>query len=210
VPEVELDAPLDTQHVRSALNLVAPINGTVIERTLTLGQMLGGDPPPRLFVIADLTTVWVAADIYEKDLPLIRPDEEVRVQAAAWPDEQFNGHIDYVGDTVDANSRTVKVRATVDNQQLKLKPEMFVTATVYTPGTTTVLSVPLAAVHGEGTGQPYVFSVLDDDRVVRRPVTLGSKWDGRIAIAAGLSPQDRVVTSGSILLRAEADRQTEG
>jgi membrane fusion protein, heavy metal efflux system len=210
VPEAELDAPLDALHVRSQLNLIAPINGTVIERTLTLGQMLGGDPPPRLFVIADLTTLWVAADIYEKDLPLIRPDEEVRVQAAAWPDEQFNGRIDYVGDTVDATSRTIKVRATVDNQQLKLKPEMFVTATVYTTGSTAMLSVPLVAVHGEGTGQSYVFSVLDDDRVVRRPVTLGAKWDGRVAITAGLSPQDRVVTSGSILLKAEADRQADG
>ncbi len=210
VPEAELDASLDAQHVRSELNLIAPISGTVVERTLTLGQMVGGDPPARLFVIADLATLWVVADIYEKDLPLIRPQEEVRVEAGAWLGEQFNGRIDYVGDTVDANSRTVKVRATVDNRQLKLKPEMFVTVTVYTTGSATVLSVPLAAVHGEGTGQSYVFSVLDDNRVVRRPVTLGAKWDGRVAISEGLTAQDRVITSGSILLKAEADRQSNG
>ncbi len=207
VAEKELDAPLDALHVRSQLDLIAPIAGTVVERHLTLGQIVGGDPAQRLFVIADLSTLWVIVDIYEKDLPLIRPGEAVRVHAAAWPDADFDGRIDYVGDTVDPASRTIKVRATVDNHQLLLKPEMFVTATVSSSRSVTVLTVPLAAVHGEGAGQTYVFTVVGNDRVVRRPVTLGSRWDGRVAITDGLSAQDRVVTTGSILLKAEADRQ---
>ena len=207
VPEKGLDAPLDALHVRSQLDLIAPIAGTVVERHLTLGQMVGGDPAQRLFVIADLSTLWVIVDIYEKDLPLIRSGEAVRVRAAAWPEADFNGRIDYVGDTVDAASRTIKVRATVDNRQLLLKPEMFVTATVSTTSSVTVLTVPIAAVHGEGAGQSYVFAVVGNDRVVRRPVTLGSRWDGRVAVTDGLSAEDRVVTTGSILLKAEADRQ---
>ncbi len=207
MPAAELDAQLDSLHVRSQFNLAAPIDGTVIERNLTLGQMVGGDTAQRLFVIADLTTLWVTADIYEKDLPLIHPGEEVAVQAGAWPDQQFNGHINYVGDTVDPNSRTVKVRVAVDNHQLLLKPEMFVTATVHTPTSATVLTVPLAAVHGEGSGQSYVFVALEDNRFVRRPVSLGTKVNDRVAITDGLSAQDRVVTSGSILLKAEADRR---
>jgi cobalt-zinc-cadmium efflux system membrane fusion protein len=207
MPQDQLDGPLEALHVRSQFNLTAPISGTVVERTLTLGQMVGGDAPQRLFIIADLNTLWVTVDIYEKDLPLIHPGEEVSVQAAAWPDEQFHGRIDYVGDTVDPNSRTIKVRLTVDNHQLRLKPEMFVTASVHTTGTATVLTVPLAAVHGEGTGQPYVFAGVDGNRFARRPVTLGAKVDDRVAVLTGLSPQDRVVTTGSILLKAEADRQ---
>ena len=207
VPEKELDVPLDALHVRSQLDLIAPIAGTVVERHLTLGQMVGGDPAQRLFVIADLSTLWVIVDIYEKDLPLIRSGEAVQVRAAAWPEADFNGRIDYVGDTVDAASRTIKVRATVDNRQLLLKPEMFVTATVSTTSSVTVLTVPIAAVHGEGAGQSYVFAVVGNDRVVRRPVTLGSRWDGRVAVTDGLSAEDRVVTTGSILLKAEADRQ---
>lgn len=207
VPEAELDAPLDALHVRSQLDLIAPIAGTVVERHLTLGQMVGGDPTQRLFVIADLSTLWVIVDIYEKDLPLIRPGEVVRVRAAAWPESEFEGRVDYVGDTVDPATRTIKVRATVDNRNLLLKPEMFVTATVSSSSSVTVLTVPVAAVHGESAGQSYVFTVVGNDRVVRRPVTLGSRWDGRVAVTDGLSAQDRVVTAGSILLKAEAERQ---
>jgi cobalt-zinc-cadmium efflux system membrane fusion protein len=122
----------------------------------------------------------------------------------------LTGRIEYIGDTVDPNSRTVKVRLAVDNHALRLKPEMFVTVTVQTQGTATVLSVPLAAVHGEGLGQPYVFVVLDDNRFTPRGVTLGDKFDGRATIVSGLTPQDRVVTEGSILLKAEAARRSEG
>lgn len=207
VPEGDLDRPLDALHVRSQFNLSAPISGTAVERNLTLGQIVGGDPAQRLYVVADLTELWVTVDIYEKDLPLIHIGDNVDVQAAAWPQEHFQGHIDYVGDTVDPSTRTVKVRLTVDNRRRLLKPEMFVTASIHTEGTTTALTVPLAAVHGEGSEQPYVFAVVDDDRFERRPVTLGAKVDDRVAITAGLTAQDRVVTEGSILLKAEADRQ---
>ncbi len=210
VEESELDQPLDTLHVRSQFNLSSPIGGTVVERTVTLGQIVGGDTAARLFVIADLGTLWVTADVYEKDLSLVRPGDEVRIRAAAWPDEEFIGHINYIGDVVDPSSRTVKVRATVENPQQHLKPEMFVTATVYTAANATVTTVPLAAVHGEGTGQPYVFTVTDGNRLLRRQVTLGNKSDDHVAVTAGLSTTDRVVTEGSILLKAEAERQADG
>ena len=207
VVAADLDGPLEALHVRSQFNLAAPIAGTVVERSLTLGQIVGGEAAQRLFVLAELGTLWVTADIYEKDLPLVHPGEDVMVQAGAWPDEQFKGRINYVGETVAPTSRTVKVRLAVDNQHALLKPEMFVTATVHTTTSGTVLTVPVAAVHGEGSGQSYVFTILDDYRVVRRPVTLGAKVNDRVTVTAGLSAQDRVVTSGSILLKAEADRQ---
>lgn len=209
MPERDLDGSLDALHVRSRLNLTAPIDGTVVERNLTLGQMVGAEPGQRLFVIADLGTLWVTADIYEKDLSLVRVGEEVTVETAAWPGEQFAGRIDYVADTVDPNTRTVKVRLAVENHELRLKPEMFVTATVHTSGMVTVLSVPLAAVHGEGLGQPYVFVTDAEDRATPRPVTLGDKFDDRVVILAGLSQHERIVTAGSILLKAEAARQAD-
>lgn len=210
VPEAELDKPLDALHVRSQFNLPAPLSGTVVERSVTLGQMVGSDAAQRLFVIADLTTLWVTADIYEKDLSLIRPGQNVGVQAAAWPQETFAGHIDYVGDTVDPATRTIKVRLSVDNRRLLLKPEMFVTVAVETGGNATVLSVPVAAVHGEAAGQPYVFLAVDGDRFVRHAVTLGARLGDAVAIASGLNEHDRVVTEGSLLLKAEADRQANG
>ncbi|MBI3786509.1 MAG: efflux RND transporter periplasmic adaptor subunit [Deltaproteobacteria bacterium] len=203
----DLDEPLDSLHVRSRFILTAPIAGTVIERNMTLGQQVGADASQRLFVVADLTTLWVTADVYEKDLSLVRPGEDVTVDAAAWPGERFTGRINYVGDTVDPNTRTVKVRLEVENQQLRLKPEMFVTATVHADGTRSVLSIPLAAVHGEGVGQPFVFVALDDTRFASRVVELGAKADDRVIVSKGLTLQDRVVTDGSILLKAEAERQ---
>jgi cobalt-zinc-cadmium efflux system membrane fusion protein len=210
VAAAELDRPVDALHVRSQFNLTAPISGTVVDRNLTLGQIVGGDAAQRLYVVADLTQLWVTADIYEKDLPLIHAGEDVNVQAAAWPQEHFQGRLDYVGDTVDPNTRTVKVRLAVDNRRLLLKPEMFVTATIHTEGTVPVLTVPLAAVHGEGSEQPYVFTAREDGHFERRPVALGVKSGDRVAITAGLSAEDRVVTEGSILLNAEADLQTKG
>lgn len=134
ISETTLDRPLDALHVQSLLVLSAPIGGTVVERALTLGQIVGGDPAQRLYVLADLTALWVSADVYEKDLPLVHAGEEVSVHAAAWPRETFLGRIDYIGDTVDANSRTVKVRLAVANDRLLLKPEMFVTATIQAQG----------------------------------------------------------------------------
>jgi len=207
IPDAVLDRPLEALHVQSLFNLTAPIGGTVVERTLTLGQIVGGDPAQHLYVLADLSELWVTADVYEKDLRLVHPGEEVSIHAAAWPQEQFLGHIDYVVDTVDTNSRTVKVRLTVANGRLLLKPEMFVTATIQAPARNTALTVPAAAVHGEGSAQPYVFTAVDDHRFLRRPVSLGARMDDRIVIVAGLAADDRVVTDGSLLLKAEADRQ---
>ncbi|HVN85048.1 MAG TPA: efflux RND transporter periplasmic adaptor subunit [Candidatus Binatia bacterium] len=210
VPEADLDRSLDALHVRSQFNLTAPIAGTVIERTMTLGQNVGAEAGQRLFVIADLSTIWVTADIYEKDLSLIARGEDVVVQTPAWANEEFKGKIEYISNTVDANTRTVKVRCAVDNRELKLKPDMFVTATVVTQASTTTLSVPLAAVHGEGLGQSYVFVAVADDRFAPRPIKLGDKFDGRAAVVSGLTTQDRVVSEGSILLKAEAARQSNG
>ena len=207
VPEADLDQDLDALHVRSQFVLTAPIAGTVIERDLTLGQMVGGDNGQKLFVVADLETLWVTADIYEKDLSLIQRGEAVTVQTAAWPQDQFDGRIDYVSDTVDPTSRTIKVRVAVDNRRRLLKPEMFVTATVQTASTVRLLTIPMAAVHGEAAGQAYVFVALEGNRFVRRPVTLGQKVDDHVVVSAGLAAQDAVVTTGSILLKAEAERQ---
>ncbi|HYC23344.1 MAG TPA: efflux RND transporter periplasmic adaptor subunit [Candidatus Bathyarchaeia archaeon] len=209
VPADTLDRPPDQLHVQSRLGLTSPVAGTIVERTLTLGQMVGGDPAQRLFVVADLTSLWVNVDVYEKDLPLVGRGEQATIQTAAWPDDQMHGAIDYVGDTVDPASRTVKVRIRVDNAKLLLKPEMFVTAAIDTTATASVLTVPLAAVHGEGAGQPYVFAALADNRFARRAVKLGARRADRVVVAAGLSAADRVATEGSILLKAEAERQSQ-
>src|SRR5262249_25576937 len=152
VPPATLDQPPDELHVESRLALRAPIAGTVVDRSLTLGQMVGGDASQRLYTIADLSQLWVNVDVYEKDLPLVRRGEAATVPTTAWPDERFRGAIDYVGDVVDRAARTVKIRIAVDNGRMLLKPEMFVTAELATAVNTAVLSVPLAAVHGEGSG----------------------------------------------------------
>ncbi len=210
VAGAELDAPVEALHVRAQYNLTAPIAGTVVERTLTLGQMVGADAAQRLFVIADLQTLWVTADLYEKDLAHVRRGDDVLVEATAWPQEHFEGRIDYVGDTVDPNTRTVKVRLGVDNGRLLLKPDMFVTVAVRTQEGADTLTIPVGAVNGEGTDRPYVFVQQDGAQFVVRSVTLGPKMDDRVAVTAGLTPNDRVVTSGTILLKAAVERQPTG
>src|SRR5262249_37316965 len=130
IAEAELDVPQGELHVHSRWNLTSPIAGTVVDRSLTLGQIVGADAAQKPFVVADLRELWVTADVYEKDLRYVRPGDPVRVEAAPWPDRAFDGSIEYVGSTVDSATHTVKVRASVENGDLLLKPEMFVSATI--------------------------------------------------------------------------------
>lgn len=202
ITEAELDRPLNDLHVRSEFPLAAPLHGTVIDRQLTLGQMVGGDSDKHLYVIADLSALWVVADVYEKDLPLVRSGEEVTIEPIAWPGEKLHGAIEYVGDVVEAATRTVKVRVAVDNAGLRLKPEMFVNVVVQTQSEAPVLSIPLAALHGEGQGAAYAFVASDHGRFARRPIVIGDKFDDRVVVVSGLEPQARVAARGSILLEA--------
>jgi len=180
----------------------APRGGVVVERNVAPGQVVAygqSDTPVNLFVVADLSTMWVVADVYEPDVPRLRRDEPMVASLRCCPGERYEGRVSYISDTVDKETRTVKVRSIVANRGRALKAEMFVNVAIST-GTTRALTIPQSAVHREGSAV-YVLVAKAKDRLERRPVVLGDDLGDAVEVTSGLGVDDRVVSTGSILLK---------
>jgi cobalt-zinc-cadmium efflux system membrane fusion protein len=181
----------------------APRGGVLVERNVAPGQVVAygqSDTPVNLFVIADLSTMWVVADVYEPDVPRLRLDEPMVATLRCCPGERYEGRVSYISDAVDKETRTVKVRSTVGNRGRTLKAEMFVNVAIAT-GTTRVLTLAQSAVHREGA-ETYVLVARGKDQLERRSVVVGEDLGDAVEITSGLGADDRIVSTGSILLKA--------
>ena len=192
------------QALDQKLTVSAPIAGTIVERNLNIGQELRPDqslPNERsgVFVITDPGSLWVSLDAQERDLPTLRVGERILIMVQALSDEAFPATITHIADTLDPESRTIKVRAEIDNVDRKLKAEMFVVAHVtYKVGEE--LELPARAVFLEGSRQ-YVFVEEAPGRYQRRKVIMRPELDSHVEILRGLQAGERVVTSGALLLQ---------
>ena len=189
----------------TTLVITAPRGGVVVERNVTPGQVVAygqSDTPASLFVIADLSTMWVLADVYEPDVPTVKPGQPMVVRLPCCPNDRYEGTVAYISDSVDRETRTVKVRGAVPNRGRALKAEMFVKVSIAT-GSARALTVPQSAVHREN-GATFVLVATGPDAYERRPVTLGADLDGSVEVRQGVTPSDRVVSQGSILLKKSA------
>jgi hypothetical protein len=155
-----------TGGLRSLIPVLAPLSGTVIERTLTAGQFVQGDGTA-LLTIADLSTVWVLLDVFETDIHVVHPGLKVAVTAAAYPSQRFMAAVDRISDKVDPDTRTLKVRLLVSNPGLLLKPEMFIFASLELSAVTNGVTVPATAVFTEDD-KSYLFVAAGDRRFERR------------------------------------------
>ena len=124
VPAEELKKPLE-QQITSRFEMKSPLTGIVVERNVTPGQSIGGDSGQVLFTVADLDMLQVVADVYERDLALVKEGQSAKVNVEAYPDVNFPATVATIGDVVDPTSRTIKLRAWVNNTDHRLKPEMF-------------------------------------------------------------------------------------
>lgn len=179
----------------------APFDGTVISKDVVLLEHVG--PTNQILGVADLSTVWLAADVYEEHLRLLREieDQPVTFRTNAWPDRVFEARIFYTGDLVDRETRTVSLRAVADNPERLLKPGMFVTVELPPAAGTPLLQVPLAAVQ-EHEGRSFVFVHAGDDSFERRDVRLGRRDAEAVEILAGIAAGDRIVVAGGFALKS--------
>ena len=184
--------------LRSLVPVRAPMSGTLIERNLTPGQYVQADSTA-LLTIADLSTVWVLVDVFERDIHLVHVGQKVQVVAAAYPDRRFPATVERISDKVDPDSRTLKVRLLVSNPKFLLKPEMFITSSLELSGGGAAISVPASAVFTED-GKSYVFAAINDRRFERRLIVAASDAEGRLRVTSGLRVGDRIVTDGAMLL----------
>ncbi len=177
----------------------SPISGTIIERNVTEGQFVQPEATP-LLLIADLSSVWVIADIFERDLHSVRVGERAEVRTDAYPDESFVARIARISDVVDSSTRTLKVRFLVSNPGARLKPEMFASVRLFLNENATGLTVPATAVFDEG-GVSFVFVRTGERSFTRRRVDVLPDGAGQVRISSGLHPTEEVVSEGSLLLR---------
>jgi cobalt-zinc-cadmium efflux system membrane fusion protein len=191
--------------MNSRIPLRAPLSGTVIERHLTEGQFIQPDSNP-LITIADLSTVWVLADVFERDLRRVRVGQRAEVTAAAYPDHGFVARVSRISDVLDPTTRTVKVRFLVSNPGARLKPEMFASVNLFLNESARGLSVPSKAVFTEG-GTHFVYVCLSEGKFIRRQVEVLPGDFGRLKVASGLKQGERVVSDGALLLRQQENQE---
>lgn len=185
--------------------LRAPIAGVVVDRPAFPGMEVRPDSGTPLVVVADLSRLWVMADVYERDLPRVARGQAATVRVAAAPGRDFVGRVAHVGDLVDAATRTVKVRVEVDNPKLELKPEMFARVAIQgTAPDAPVVTVPSAALLSDGEGFAVVLAT-GDGRYQKRAVEVGGEQDGRVRVLSGLARGDRVVVDGALYVKAEIE-----
>src|SRR5262249_33248257 len=186
----------------SRMPIRAPLSGTVTERSITNGQFVGLDSNA-LLTIADLSTVWVQADIFERDIHRIAAGQKADVTTAAYPDDHFGAEVARIGTVVDAQTRTAKMRFVVANPGFRLKPGMFTTAELRVPAQTRgALMVPVKAVFVENS-RSYVYVEDGHATFVRRQIETEPGSGDRVRVTGGIGAGDRVVTDGVLLLRAQ-------
>jgi membrane fusion protein, heavy metal efflux system len=179
--------------------VLAPIDGAIVERLVSPGQVLQAGAT-QCFTISDMSTVWVLADVYQKDLASVHVGGDVTVQNDSYPDV-FRGKISYIGSALDPATRTVQARIVTSNPGEKLKKDMYVTAVVQAGDIVGALTIPDAGVLRDTENMPFVYVQNDSNQFARRQVTIGESQDGRTQITSGLNPGDHVVADGSLFLQ---------
>jgi cobalt-zinc-cadmium efflux system membrane fusion protein len=205
VPAQELEKPLERQQVTSRFEMKSPLAGIVVERNVTPGQSIGGDSGQILFTVADLDTLQVVADVYERDLAdlaLVKEGQRAKVNVEAYPDVSFPATVTAIGDVVDPTSRTIKLRAVVNNKDHRLKPEMFARLHIEVGESRVLLTIPREAVLEED-GKEFVYVVESPDHYVRQNVKVSTISADQVRVLEGLASGQRIVTKGAVLVKGQ-------
>ncbi|WP_298272402.1 efflux RND transporter periplasmic adaptor subunit [Geobacter sp.] len=188
------------------LSIYTPLSGVVIEKIALEGQYVNvGDP---LFNIADLSTVWVEVEVYENEFPNIKIGQMVDIVSQSYPGRTFRGRVAFIYPFLDQKTRTVKVRVEIPNPGLRLKPDMFVNATVKVPLGTSIV-VPVSAVMDTGQRQ-VVWVETKPGMFEPRDVKAGVRSGDNIQILSGLNAGEKVASSGGYLIDSEAQLKGGG
>jgi RND family efflux transporter MFP subunit len=198
----------DASQIVSELAVAAPADGLVIARAVNSGQVVGAGQ--ELFVVTDLSTVWIIGDLYEKDFAAVRVGTAASVVVPSAPSRPLRGRVAYIDPRVDAATRTAKVRVEVPNQDGALRLGMFVEVTFESARAGSRIQVAQAAVQSIGARTVVYVATSDEGRFIERTVRTGAVAGNQVEVVHGLEPGERVATEGSFYLRAEAGRQRAG
>ena len=198
----DINLLLETADVRKTLTLHAPTEGVVTHLMVREGMEVG--PNNNLYTIADLSRVWLYADVYEYELPWVREGQTATIDLSYLPGRTFEGTVTYVYPFLDPKTRTARVRIELDNPDLILKPDMYANVTVQTAERPEALVVPEEAVIRSGRRSLAIVAV-GEGRFEPREIELGlDSGDGWLEVTRGLEASERVVTSGQFLIDSES------
>ena len=202
VPASELRKPIGRQKITSRFEIKSPLTGIVVGRDVTPGEVVENDPPAILVTVANLDRLQVEADVYERDISLVKLNQEATVAVPAYPGETFPAIITVVGDVVDPQTRTVKIRAWVDNKEHKLKPEMYADLHVEISDASLFLVIPEEAVL-DIDGKQVVYVVGEQDQYHLREVEVASVPPDKVRVLKGLQPSEKIVIKGALFIKAQ-------
>ncbi|MBW3571866.1 MAG: efflux RND transporter periplasmic adaptor subunit [Gemmatimonadetes bacterium] len=201
VSPAQVDEVLRSGRVRRTLTLHAPVSGVVVEKPVVRGQAVAAGQT--LYTIADLTEVWVEAELREADAATVQEGTPATVELAAFPGRPIAGTVEYVYPTLQQEARTLKARISVPNPGGRLKPGMYATVRLAAPGRT-ALTIPASALVRTGE-RTLVFVDLGGGRLAPQEVEVGRVGAEYAEILAGVEPGQRVVTSAQFLLDSESN-----
>lgn len=200
-----LGAGIDGAGASDTTKVPAPIDGVVTERVVNPG--LNVDPTTKLFTIVDLSTVWVVADVYEKDLHLIETGTRATITTSAYPERSFDGQVSYIDAQINTSTRTAKLRLEVANPEGNLRLGMYADVSIEAAPGAAVLMVPKAAVQNVGARQVvYIQRPEEVGAFIERTVAIGRQAGDLVEIMSGVSAGESVVSKGSFFVRAEAEQ----
>jgi membrane fusion protein, heavy metal efflux system len=205
VPASAIDNAGVGKPVDANTSVPSPLSGVVTERLANVGQNV--DTATKLFTVVDLSTVWVVADVYEKDFARVRIGSPVTVTTEAYPGLALQGRISYIDPQVSADTRTAKARVEVPNPRAELRLGMLAQVSVADAGPGSMPVIPRTAVQNIGDRDVvYVVNPSEPGKFVEREVRLGDATGDQVPVLAGLSVNDVVVSEGSFYVRAERER----
>ncbi len=177
----------------------APVSGFVVEKSAAAGMELRSDDPESLFTISNLDQVWVLANVYESDIDNVRVNYPAQITTLAYPDKIYTGRIDKIFNVLDPDSKTMKVRITLDNGDIHLKPEMFTNVTLEFAGREQRIAIPASAVVFDKS-RNFVVAVTPKNQPVVREVNVFKTIGKTTYLTSGLQAGERVVTQNQLLI----------
>jgi cobalt-zinc-cadmium efflux system membrane fusion protein len=202
MPEEAANNLEKTRKVDATSQIVASIGGIVLERRATVGQVI--QPSDTIFVLADLSRVWLVADVPEQTAGNLAEGEQVEAEIPSLPGQKVRGRLSHVHSILNPETRTVRVHMDVDNPRGRLKPAMLATMTLREPGAVKRV-VPITAIVREERGE-FVFVQKSPKTVVMREVKLGNEFENMRVLESGLEPKEKLVLDGAFHLNNERKR----
>ena len=201
VPEHQIKELEKSRIIKKSLHIHTPVAGTVIKIGSRVGQYV--TPKTELYMVVDLSKVWVYAEIYEYEIPWVKLGDTVEMTLASVPGKTFKGTLSYIYPYAEAKTRTTRVRIVFDNKDLLLRPDMFAEIKINSQTQKEALVIPSEAVIRSGNST-QVFVVKGKGKYEPRKVKLGIESHGRVAVLAGLKEGEEVVTSAQFMIDSES------